>query len=186
MEHKSNDSSIFKVAINLIGACIISGLIIATVFTLTAATAAEKLVEIKNSSLQSMVTEADTIKEIQGKPEWFEAMKNGKLIAYIVPAESKGYAGAVELLVAISPDFKVMKYTITASKETPGLGDKAKDAPFAGQFVGKDAEHLEVTKDPSKTQLIQAISGSTITSRAVTKAVREAVEAVTAFAEGGK
>lgn len=186
MEHKSNDSSIFKVAINLIGACIISGLIIGTVYTLTAATAAEKLVEIKNSSLQSLVTEADTIEEIEGKAEWFEAMKDGKLFAYIVPAESKGYAGPVELLVAISPDLKVMKYTITASKETPGLGDKAKEPQFADQFVGKDAEHLEVTKDPSKTELIQSISGSTITSRAVTKAVREAVEEVTAYAEGGE
>ncbi len=185
MTHDNNDS-IFKVAFNLIGACIISGLIIGAVYSLTAATAAEKIVELKNASLQEMVADADAIVEIEGKHEWHEAIKDGEVVAYIVPAESKGYAGAIELLVSISPDLKVLKYSILESKETPGLGDKAKEPLFADQFIGKDAEHLEVTKDPNKTELIQSISGSTITSRAVTKAVKEALEEVTAFVQGGE
>jgi electron transport complex protein RnfG len=184
MSH-DNESSIFKVAINLIGACLVSALIIAGIYSFTATTAAEKQIELKNLSMQSMVA-ADTFKAVEGKKDWYEAMKDGKLVAYIVPGESKGYAGAIEMLVAVSPDLKVMKYTITKSNETPGLGDKAKEPKFADQFIGKDAEHLEVTKDPSKTELIQAISGSTITSRAVTLAVKNALEEVTAFAQGGE
>ncbi|MFZ3131978.1 MAG: FMN-binding protein [Desulfosporosinus sp.] len=185
-EHTHNNNGILKIALNLICACIISGLIIAVVYTLTASTALAKQAELKTLSLKSLVTEADTYQEIPGKDEWFAAIKDGQTIAYIVPAESKGYSGAIELLVAISPDHKVMKYTILESSETPGLGDKAKEEPFAGQFVGKGVEQLEVTKDPSKKELIQSISGSTITSRAVTKAVSEAVEEVTVFVQGGK
>lgn len=185
-KHNGNGDSIIKIALNLIGACIISGLIIGGVYSLTASTAAEKQIELKNLSLQTLVAGADTYQEIAGKPEWYTALKDGQIIAYIVPAESKGYSGSIKLLVAISPDQKVIKYTILESKETPGLGDKAKEEPFAGQFVGKDLEHLEVTKDPTKTDLIQSISGSTITSRAVTKAVSEAVKEVTVFVQGGK
>jgi electron transport complex protein RnfG len=185
MSH-DNESSIFKVAINLIGACIISGVIIGAVFSFTSAIAAEKLIELKNASLQEMAADADAIVEIEGKTDWYEAMKDGEVVAYIVPAESKGYAGAIEMLVAVSPDLKVLKYSILESKETPGLGDKAKEPLFADQFIGKDAEHLEVTKDPNKKDLIQAISGSTITSRAVTKGIKEALEEVTAFVQGGE
>ena len=53
-------------------------------------------------------------------------------------------------------------------------------------FAGKGADKLEVTKDPANKENIQAMTGATISSRAVTKGVREAVEAVAAYkAEGG-
>lgn len=198
MEHSSKNDSIFKVALNLMGACLISGLIIGSLYTVTKDTAAAKQVEVKEAALKSMVAEADEYKEIEGKPEWFTAMKNGQVIAYIVPVENskefKAYGGTIELLVAVKPDHKVLKYIITESKETPGLGAKASEDLFAGQFVGKSAEELNqsdlkkfdpVTKTGEKGK-INAISGSTITTRAVTSAVYEAVEKVAAaFPEGG-
>ena len=52
-------------------------------------------------------------------------------------------------------------------------------------LMGRKSENLEVTKDPSKTDQIQAMTGATISSRAVTKGVKEAVEQYTQFA-GGK
>jgi electron transport complex, RnfABCDGE type, G subunit len=189
MEHSSKNDSILKIALNLLGACIISGIIIGSLYTVTKDTAIAKQVEIKQASLKSMVADADEYTEIEGKHEWYTAKKNGQTIAYIVPAESRGYAGAIELLVAVSPDHKVMKYTILESKETPGLGDKAKEEPFASQFVGKGADELDPNEAITKTNekgKIQSIAGSTITSRAVTKAVYEAVEEVAAaFPEGG-
>lgn len=188
-EHTGKNNSIFKIALNLVGACLVSGIIIALLYSLTASTAAAKQVELKQLSLQSLVAGADTYQEIAGKPEWHKAIKDGQTVAYIVPAESKGYGGAIKLLVAISPDLKVMKYSIIESKETPGLGDKAKDEPFAGQFIGRGLDQLNSLTDVTKTNesgKIQTISGSTITSRAVTKAVHEAVEEVTVFVQGGK
>lgn len=185
-EKHTDDNSILKIALNLIGACLISGLIIGGVYALTAETAAEKQIELKYLSLQTLIEGADTYQEIPEKPEWYAALQDGQTIAYIVPAESTGYSGAIKMLVAISPDQQVMKYTVLESGETPGLGDKAYKEPFTGQFVGKGLEQLELTKDATKTDLIQSISGATITSRAVTEAVHEAVKELTVFLQGGK
>ena len=43
-----------------------------------------------------------TFKEVPGKEEWFTAEKDGKVIAYVVPGESKGYGGAIKMLVAVT------------------------------------------------------------------------------------
>jgi electron transport complex protein RnfG len=185
-EHTDNNNSIFKIALNLTCACIISGIIIAVVYFFTADIAAQAKIEIQNQALQSLVAEADQYTPIDGKTGWYTATQNGKLIAYVVPAESKGYGGTIKLLVAVGPDNKVMKYTILDAKETPGLGDKAADAPFADQFAGKESKNLVVTKDASNKDDIQAISGATITSKAVTLAVKNAVDEVSNLTKGGK
>ncbi|MEN6389959.1 MAG: FMN-binding protein, partial [Syntrophomonas sp.] len=92
---------------------------------------------------------------------------------------------AIKLLVAIGPDNKVIKYTITEAKETPGLGDKASKPAFYEQFTGKTAANLKVTKDATNKDDIQAISGATITSRAVTLAVKQAVDEASELTKGG-
>ena len=185
-EHTENKDSILKIALNLACACIISGIIIAIVYSLTADIAKQKQVELNTLALKSLVTEADQYTPVEGKTGWYTATQNGKLIAYVVPAESKGYGGAIKMLVAVGPDNKVMKYTILEAKETPGLGDKAAKAPFTEQFAGKTSENLKVTKDASNKNDIQAISGATITSRAVTLAVKNAVDEVSNLTKGGK
>ena len=61
------------------------------------------------------------------------------------------------------------------------MGIKLINQLFVGQFVGKTAHDLEVVKVKNDKN-IQALTGATITSRAVTKGIKEAVEEVTAFA----
>ncbi len=185
-EHTENNDSILKIVLNLTAACIISGIIIAIVYFLTADIAKQKQVELNNLALKSLVTEADQYTPVEGKTGWYTASQNGKLIAYVVPAESKGYGGTIKLLVAIGPDNKVIKYTILDAKETPGLGDKASKPQFADQFAGKTSSNLVVTKDAGNKDNIQAISGATITSRAVTLGVKNAVDEVSNFTKGGE
>jgi electron transport complex protein RnfG len=61
--------------------------------------------------------------------------KGGKTIAYVVPGETKGYGGAVVLLVAVDTEGKVIDYTCTNKhNETPGLGDKATKITFQGSI----------------------------------------------------
>lgn len=185
VKHTSKDDSVLKIALNLTGACVISGLIIAGTYFLTNDIAVQKAAELKNLTLKSMVTEADTYKNVEGKTDWYAASKDGKTIAYIVPAESKGYGGAIKMLVAVTPNGEVKNFNILDSKETPGLGDKAAKPQFSGQLMGKSAEHLKVTKDPSDKEDIMAISGATITSRAVTSGVKKAVDEVAKFVKEG-
>ena len=185
-EHAEKEDSVFKIALNLTVACIVAGIIISIVYYFTADIAIAKQAELNVLALKSLVKEADEYTPVDGKEGWHTATKGGKLVAYIVPAESKGYGGPIKMLVAVGPDNKVLKYTILESKETPGLGDKAEKAPFTEQFPGKTSSELEVTKDAGNKVNIQAISGATITTKAVTSAVKKAVDEVSEFTKGGK
>ena len=89
------------------------------------------------------------------------------------------------MLVAVTADGKVIDYSILEHNETPGLGDNASKPAFRSQFKDKSSEQLVVVKDKSKAENIQAMTGATISSRAVTKAVKGAVDEVVAFT-GGK
>lgn len=186
MTNDKNDSSIFKIAINLAVACIVSGLIIATVYFFTHDLAVQKAEELKTQALESLITGVDEYTEISGKNQWYTASADGEIIGYIVPSESKGYGGSMKFLVAVSPEGTVMSYTVIDANETPGLGDKAEKSPFIDQFPGKTSEQLEVTKDANNSENILAISGATITSRAVTVAVKAAVDEVNEYLEGGE
>ena len=183
MSHDAHEQkeSVFKVGINLTIACLLASAVIAGTYALTAPVAAKSKIELDNKARKELVADAQDFKQVEGKAGWYAALKNGKVIAYVVPTESKGYGGAINMLAAVSVEGKVIDYAILKYNETPGLGDKADKPAFRQRFAGKAAADLEVVKVPSDKN-IQALTGATITSRAVTKGIKEAVEQVTAFA----
>lgn len=175
----SGETNVVKVAANLTLACFFSGLIIAGVHTITAPEAARQKELAKTQAMQELVKEADQFTPIAGKEGWFEAKKGGKLLAIVLPSESKGYGGAIKLLVAVAPDGKVYDFKVLGHNETPGLGDNIKKPKFKDQFAGKTLAQLNVVKQPvTDGSAVEAITGATISSKAVTAAIREAVEAV--------
>lgn len=179
--HDESQNSILKIGLNLTMACLLSGAIIAGTYAITAPIAAQERVNLKNQAMKELVAEAQTFQQVEGKTDWYAAVKDGKIIAYVVPAESKGYGGSIKMLAAVTPEGKTIDYKILSHFETPGLGDKAAEPKFRKQFAGKAAQEMEVVKVPSDKN-IQALTGATITSRAVTKGIREAVEQVAAYA----
>ncbi|MCG9967215.1 RnfABCDGE type electron transport complex subunit G [Pelotomaculum terephthalicicum JT] len=180
-----NSNSIFKIAFNLAMTCLVSGLIIAGVYYTTADAAAQKAVDMKNAAMQALVQDADKFNPVEGHEGWYKAEKGGKTIAYVVPSESKGFGGPIQFLVAVTSEGKVLNYDIIKHNETPGLGDKGGKDPFKSQLIGKKIENLQVVKDPSDKENVQAMTGATISSRAVTNGVKKAVEEVVEFT-GGK
>ena len=89
---------------------------------------------------------------------------------------AKGFGGPVGLMVGINlKDGTLAGVSVTTHSETPGMGARAKTDPnFVAQFRGKTAlKPLKVTKDGGQ---ITALSGATITSRAVCLAATEAGE----------
>lgn len=184
--HSEKEYSLFQVASNLFGACLIAGAIIAGLYYYTAPIAQEKAELLKQASMQALVPTAEEFDPIQGQKEWFEAKKGNQTIAYVVPGESKGFGGEIKMLVAVDTQGKVINYDILKHNETPGLGDGANLPPFKQQFPGRSANLLEVTKDPTDKEKIQAMTGATISSRAVTKGIKEADEKVIAFVGGKK
>ena len=132
-----------------------------------------KLSELfKNCYPNTMDTTVKTI----GEKDTFVAEQGGKKVAYIIPTAPKGYGGAIKMLTAVSMDGTVMDYTVLEANETPGLGDRGAKSPFKDQFKGKKLENLEVTKSASEKDKIQAMTGATISSRAFTLGVKQAVQ----------
>ncbi len=90
-------------------------------------------------------------------------------------SSSKGYKGDIGLIIAVDVKTdKLMGVGVTTHNETPGLGAKSKSDPkFAAQFKGVPGSGpVKVTQDGGS---INAISGATITSRAVCDAVTDAL-----------
>lgn len=108
-------------------------------------------------------------------------------VLYLV--ESKGYSGAISLLAGFDiATARITAIKVLSQRETPGLGAKAKESKFQDRYKEKGTElPLEVTKGPpSKENEIQAITASTITSKAVTKGVNAAREHFLAHFSGVK
>ncbi len=95
---------------------------------------------------------------------------------YVATCSGKGYGGAVTLALGIDADGKILGIQITdCTNETPGLGQNSSNAEWNGQYLGMDAtQEISVVKDGSGSKeegKVNAISGATITSSAVTRAV---------------
>lgn len=102
---------------------------------------------------------------------------SGNIIGYVVNTTSKdGYGGNISISVGIQMDGTVLGIEFLSLTETAGLGMNAKNPEFKDQFKDKKAESLTVTKSGSAGDAeIDAMSGATITSDAVTNAVNAAL-----------
>ncbi len=98
---------------------------------------------------------------------------DGSLLGYVINAtDPSSYGGNLTLSLGVQVDGTVNGYSITDISDTPGLGMKAKEDDFSSQFADKQVAFFTVTKTGSTSEdEIDAISGATITSNAVTRAV---------------
>jgi len=117
---------------------------------------------------------------------------DGKLAGIAAEGAAKGYADVVRILFAWIPDCQcVTGFGLVSSRETPGIGDKILvDKDFLANFKELDvrlnadmsalANEVKTVKHGTKTQpwQIDAISGATITSRAVGRGINEAAQAL--------
>ena len=102
---------------------------------------------------------------------------SGNFAGHVVKSTSKdGYGGAITVAVGISAEGTVTGIDYLAIEETPGLGMKATEEAFRSQFKDKNVEAFQVTKTGAAAEdEIDAISGATFTSEAVTNAVNAAI-----------
>ncbi len=104
--------------------------------------------------------------------EVFEAKDSSGTKGYVVKALSGGFGGELEVVTGFDTEGKITGMRMGSNAETPGLGDNAKKPFFYEQFKGLDVNKpLGVSKVEAKDNDILAISGATITSRAVVKGV---------------
>lgn len=116
------------------------------------------------------------IKDGEEERNVFVGVFEGKPDTVVIESSANGFADKVGLVVAIDMTNSTLRgVAVTTSKETPGLGARAKDDPtFVSQFIGKPLKTpVKVSQDGGD---ISAMSGSTVTSRAVCIGVTSAIE----------
>ena len=95
---------------------------------------------------------------------------------YVITTTDKdGFGGNIQITVGIKKDGTINGVSILSISETAGLGMKATEPSFYNQYVNKQADKFVVSKDGGDGEQIDALSGATITSRAVTGAVNTAL-----------
>lgn len=111
--------------------------------------------------------------------EIYIAKSGEEILGYTVKVAPKGFGGAVEVVVGVTADGKIQGINVGNNEETPGLGKNAATPKFQNQFGGKTWDNvINVIKSGTpKDNEIAALSGATITSRAVTDGVNQALEA---------
>ena len=93
----------------------------------------------------------------------------------ITTTDGEGYGGDIQVTVGITADGTVSGVSFLSISETAGLGMKATEASFYEQYVGVQTDQFYVSKDGGEGEPIDALSGATITTRAVTGAVNAAL-----------
>lgn len=102
----------------------------------------------------------------------------GNLRGRAVVAESAGFSDRIRLMVGFSRDnSKLLGIAVLESRETPGLGERIREPEFLEQFNGRPTSvELQVVKPgQSAEQPVDAISGATISTKSVVRAVNEAI-----------
>lgn len=182
---------IVKIAITLLLFYVIGGVILTGVYAKTSPLIYKNNEKAKQEAMKKLIPEADVIQKLgdwsihDKKAEYFIAKKDAKPIGYIVQSFGKGYSSYINTLIAVDTDFKIIKINILAHAETPGLGDEIEADEFKDLFKGKTVDKMKVLKTETK-EYIQAISGATISSRAVTEdAVKNGIEFLIKTISGG-
>ena len=117
----------------------------------------------------------------------YRAAMNGETIGYAVETSSMGFGGEIKMMVGFDQNGTIRNIQVLEHSETPGLGAKIKDEdnPVLLSFAGSNPADLKmsVKKDGGD---IDAITASTISSRAYVRAVDAAYAAYRSVAEGAE
>ncbi len=191
MENKS--SSLVKDALILAAITLVAGVLLGLVYEITKAPIAAANEAATQAAYREVFADADSFIELEpseAEPatefihsQGYEkvdidnvlmAVDAGKVtLGYVITLTShEGYGGDITFSMGITNEGTMNGYSITDISETAGLGMKSKEEKFMSQFRGIPVGEYSVTKSsPAGEFEIEAISGATITSRAMTNAV---------------
>ncbi len=189
---KENRIYIIKLALILFTITFIATLLLTLCNYLTKDKIAEINLENAEKAKQEVIADAsfteinlddEFIKRLNsqyGFKSAFTAEKDGKHIGYCINLAPQGFGGPIDMIVGLDLDMNFTGIKIISMTETPGLGAKAQEKAFYGQFADGKTGQLSVVKNlpsPSESE-IQAITGATISSQAVTDGANNAVKIV--------
>lgn len=175
---------IIKLGVILLIVTGITGAILGAVSDITKGPIAETQARLKTEALRAALPEAEAFEAVD-TPEGVTVdtngvtvpiadVQNGGSAGWCITVAPLGFGGPVQVVVGIKPDgtFRGMSILSAGFAETPGLGAKAREPKFMDQFVplaDKGTTEIKLKDD------IEAITGATITSKAVTDGINAAL-----------
>ena len=184
---KKLESSLMNMVLVLTGVTVIAGALLGYVNELTKGPIAEANAKALSDAIALVVpgfdnnpAEAPETIELNGATyKIYKATKGGEFIGAAVESSANGFGGALNVLVGFDKEGNIIDYSLLSHAETPGLGSKAAD------WFKKDQKGDITGKNPGKGALVvkndggevDAITASTITSRAFLNAVNNAYAA---------
>jgi Na+-translocating ferredoxin:NAD+ oxidoreductase subunit G len=161
---------IIKLGVTLAVFCVISAGMLAYVFMMTGPRIEANAKASFEGSLKEVLPGAESFRSVSapgGKSEIYEGTTGGQAVGFAVKVAPRGYSGEIVMLVGVDPELRIKGMKILSQRETPGLGSNAEKPKFQKQFIGKGpTDAFEPKKD------IDAITGATISSRAVCEGVK--------------
>lgn len=179
---KNNILPMLMPAIVLTSISVIIAGILAVTNNFTAPVIAKNSEKATNDALSVVVPLASEFKIVEKAEEstnendiYIAYSNDGKEAGYAVSVSPLGFGGNIDIIVGFSLDKTITGVEIVNSSETPGLGSKASDKEFKEQFLDKKPPLNVVKNEKPGENTISAISGATITSKAVTSGINTAM-----------
>ena len=184
---KKLESSLKNMVLSLTGFSVVAGALLGWVNSVTAEPIAQANAKALSDAIAVVIpgfdnnpAESPKTVEIDGATyKVYKATKGGEFIGAAVESSANGFGGALTVLVGFDKEGNIIDYSLLSHAETPGLGSKAADwfkKGGKGDITGKNPgeQPLVVNKDGGQ---IDAITASTITTRAFLLAVNNAYAA---------
>lgn len=198
--------NMLKDAVILLVITLIAGLALGIVYDVTKEPIAEQQLKAKNEAFAEVFADADnfiTVEDISIEKadmmieeagyaetsieEVAEAFdESGNTLGYVLTVTShEGYNGDITFTMGIRLDNTLNGISLLSISETPGLGDKAEDV-LKPQFTDKQVDQFTYTKSGAMADnQIDAISGATITTNALTNGINAGLYYFQSFLVGG-
>ena len=179
MRYKITPKAILIPTISLFLICIVVTAALALTNNVTAEKIAANEQQSKEESMLTVCPEAKTFEDVIPDVMYKGLDDSGNAVGYAIATVTQGYGGQVYVMTGINNGEIVAVDVFYNDDETPGLGKNTSNASFRDQYKGLSVnQEIVVSKDAGSgdAQTVDAVTSATISSRAVTKAVNEAIQ----------
>lgn len=186
---KINPKDIFIPVISLFIICAVMTAALAVTNSITAGKIAENEAQSQQESMTIVCPDAVEFEEITADTLYAGKDDSGNIVGYAISTVSNGYGGQVKVMTGIDANGEIIGIDVYYNDdETPGLGKNTSNESFTSQFSGlSTSESIVVDKDyTGKGVTVDAVTSSTISSRAVVAAVNDAIEIYNTEVIGGE
>lgn len=165
-------------AVSLFLICLVATALLAVTNRVTAPKIEQLAAETENETKKEVLKQANSFSQAKTVTldskvyTYYEGLdSSGKLIGYVFSTSAKGYGGDISVMTGIDGEGVIKGVSILSISETAGLGMNAKNEDFLNQYNEKSGALSVIKNGAAKDNEIQALTGATKTSNAMTTAV---------------